>query len=377
MGQHKNRIAIVSPSKHAYSETFIKNQKDAIKGEVYYYYGGQLPRYLDEKGKVVTKFVRKKYNVLKTLNNSPFSLEEYGFIHSMRKYKIDLVFAHYGTTSHKILNVCKFLKIPLITHFHGFDASVKEHIEGSNNYKEVFEYSSYVIAVSKFMQSKLAILGCKTEKVIYNSCTPSDDFFEIKPTFKNNTFIALGRFIDKKAPYYTILAFQKVLKEFPDAKLIVGGEGSLFEVCVNLIKHLNIGGNVKLPGKLTKEEYMEYLRTSMAFVQHSITAINGDQEGTPVAVLEANAAGLPVISTRHTGIAEVIVHNETGLLVEEHDVNEMALGMLSLLKDKKRAIEMGQKGKERIQKHYNSNKQIEVLDELIENAIVKYDYEEV
>ena len=70
-------------------------------------------------------------------------------------------------------------------------------------------------------------------------------------------------------------------------------------------------------------ELVQHLKSSTAFAQHSITAENGDMEGTPVGIVEASYAGLPVISTFHAGIPDVINNRETGLLVEEHDVEEM------------------------------------------------------
>ena len=75
------------------------------------------------------------------------------------------------------------------------------------------------------------------------------------------------------------------------------------------------------------------LKNFLAFVQHSIIAANGDAEGTPVSILEAGAAGVPVISTKHAGIPDLVLDNITGFLVEEHDVEEMILKMIQLLKE--------------------------------------------
>ena len=110
------------------------------------------------------------------------------------------------------------------------------------------------------------------------------------------------------------------------------------------------------------------LEESLAFVQHSITAVNGDKEGTPVTVLEASLAGLPVIATQHTGIQDVIIHNETGLLVREHDVSAMSEYMLQLLTDKMLAQKLGHKGKIRIQKSFNITDHLKVLQNVLLDA---------
>ena len=83
-------------------------------------------------------------------------------------------------------------------------------------------------------------------------------------------------------------------------------------------------------GKLSHERVEEELRQARCFVQHSVIADSGNREGTPVAILEACMAGLPVVSTRHQGIAEVIREGETGYLVDERDINSMSAHMLTL-----------------------------------------------
>jgi len=369
MELQKNSIAMVSPSHNAYSETFIQAQKNGLKGKVFYYYGGELPQFLEGYGKLNNRATIWLVKIKRKLGIKTFNAAETAFIKSLKQHKIEVVFAQYGTTAHRIVKICNYLKIPLITHFHGYDASIDAVISGCNNFNEVFKYSTYVIAVSNVMKNKLLKLGCPSQKMIYNVYAPDDIFFEVKPNFSNETFIALGRFVEKKAPYYTILAFSKVLNDYPNAQLIIGGQGELYEVCTNLVKYLKIENNVLLPGILSKEKFIGYLSTSVAFVQHSITALSGDQEGTPVAVLEASAAGLPVIATKHAGIPDVIIDGETGLLVDEHDVNGMAEQMLKVLKDKDLAKVLGSKGKERMKAHYTSKKQLQVLDDLIEKCI--------
>lgn len=369
MVQQKNRIAMVSPSLNAYSETFIQEQKNGLEGEVFYYYGGTLPTHLENSGKLISYSIAIINKIKRKIKLTTFNAQETAFIVSLKLQKIKVVLAQYGTTAHRIVKICKFLKIPLITHFHGYDASIYQVIENCNDYKDVFEYSSFVIAVSLSMKERLITLGCPEGKIIYNPCVPNSSFLKINPLFSEDTFLTLGRFVEKKAPYYTILAFNQVLKQYPNAKLIMGGKGHLFEVCQNLINYLKIKENVLLVGILSKEQFSFYLSTSLAFVQHSVTAINGDQEGAPVAVLEASAAGLPIIATKHAGIQDVIIDGETGCLVREHDVKAMSDKMLLLLGNKELAIQLGKNGKERVKKNYTIENHLRVINELIVLAI--------
>lgn len=371
MELQRNKIAMVSPSNIAYSETFIQAQKNGLQGEIFFYYGGSLPSHLENHGKLITRSISITSKIKRKLRISKFNAEETAFINSLQQHKIQVVLAQYGTTAHRILKICKFLNIPMITHFHGYDASMDTVIQKCENYQQVFIYSSFIVAVSVSMQQKLIALGCPKEKVVYNPYGPDALFLGINPQFTEGSFIALGRFVEKKAPYYTILAFSHVLKQHPKAKLIIGGKGELYEVCTNLVKYLKLEGSVLLPGILSREQYAMYLSTALAFVQHSVTAISGDQEGTPVAVLEASAAGLPVIATLHAGIPDVILDDETGFLVAEHDVEGMAKKMMLLLEDKELAMQLGRNGKERIKNNFTMERHLKVIDELINVVICK------
>lgn len=369
MELQKNRIAMVAPSLNAYSETFIQAQKNGLKGSVFYYYGGLLPRFLENQGVLLNRSILIRNKIKRKIGLNIFTADEEAFIYSLKKNKIQVVLAQFGLTAHRIVKICKYLNIPLITHFHGYDASDTTAIKNCKNYQEVFEFSSYVVAVSKKMEDKLLSLGCPREKLVYNTYGPNPSFLDLEPTFSQENFVALGRFVDKKAPYYTILAFNQVVKKYPMAKLIIGGEGPLHNVCTNLIKHLKIERSVFLPGVLSAEEFMEHLKNSIAFVQHSVTSVSGDQEGTPVAVLEASAAGLPVIATKHAGIPDIIIDGETGLLVDEHDVELMTDKMILVLENKESAMQLGKKGKERIKSNFTLKRHLEVLDDLIDDVI--------
>lgn len=366
----QKNIALLSPNKNAYSETFIQQHRTNLHGNIVFYFNGSIPKENDVEGKLLKKFQSLFYKLKYKLKLTKLSANEIALIKSFKRQKIQVIVAEYGTTGVAVLNVCKYLKLPLIPIFHGYDASI---IEVINNYKtryqKLFEYSSKVIAVSHKIAETLINLGCKQQQIIVTPCAPDDQFFEIIPNFKNQLFIGVGRFVDKKAPYYTILAFNKVLKDFPNAKLILVGSGPLHNTCKNLIEYLNISNNLSLPGVISPKELVLYFKDALAFVQHSITADNGDMEGTPVAVLEASAAGLPVISTYHAGIPDVIIDGSTGFLVQEHDVNAMADKMKIILNDFSKAQQIGSDGKRFIKENFSKEIHIGILNDVIEKTV--------
>lgn len=364
-------LAILSPSENAYSETFIQAHR-SLPFNIFFYCNASndVPSKLSGTKKLVI-ISHKIYFKLKSFLTGKLSRSEYTLRYLLKKNKIDCVLAEYGTTAAASLKVIRSLGLPLIVHFHGFDAS-RENVlvKFKEKYIETFAYAQFVVSVSKKMSVDLIGLGCPEDKIILNRCGPNRDFFDIKPDpEKKQQFIAIGRFVEKKAPHLTIMAFSKVAKKYPDAKLLFGGSGKLLKTCKDLVKELGIEEQVLFLGKQSRAQIMSLFAASLAFVQHSVTAANGDSEGTPVAILEASAAGLPVIATRHAGIPDVIEHGKTGLLVEEGDVEGMADCMMQLYENPEKAKMMGYEGSQNIGLHFTMEKHLNRLTEIINIAM--------
>lgn len=364
-------IALVSPNEDGLSETFIKAHRDLLDGNVRHYYWGLVPEFLE--GRILSRGLSK---VFYRIYGRIFLKEGYydirrAFQNSLKREKIDVALAEYGTTGAECMPLCRDAVIPLVVHFHGRDATARELIESyRDKFSEMFKYASAIIAVSNKMKSDLIKLGADSEKIILAPYGPADDFFDLKPPVGAcQHLVGIGRFVDKKAPYYTILAFKEVLEEFPDATLTLAGDGPLLPSCRNLVKYLNIGHAVKFPGALKHDEVKALFSTASAFVQHSIEAEDGDCEGTPVAVLEACASGLPVIATRHAGIPDVVVEDKTGLLVDEHDVAGMTCHMRHLLRDPALARALGSAGRMHIQNNFNIGHHIGILNNVIMSIV--------
>jgi glycosyltransferase involved in cell wall biosynthesis len=160
--------------------------------------------------------------------------------------------------------------------------------------------------------------------------------------------LAVGRFVDKKCPDLTIAAFAAAARRHPEARLRMIGDGPLLEPCRALAKRLGVEAQVSFLGPQPPDVVRQQMQHARAFVQHSAEAPTGDSEGLPVSILEASASGLPIISTRHAGIPEVVLENETGVLVDERDIVEMTAAMVRLIEDPALAGRMGEKGRARV-----------------------------
>lgn len=216
------------------------------------------------------------------------------------------------------------------------------------------------------MRRALIRYQCPEGKIVMNTYGPNDDFFKITPKYDSNRIITVGRHTYQKAPYLSILAFKMVLERFPEIQFVMIGDGELFEVSKNIVKGLGLDKNILLLGALERKEIIKHIEKSFIYIQHSLVARNGDSEGTPVSIIEAMAAGLPVVSTRHAGIPDVVLEEETGLLVNETEVEQMARSIIRLVENRELAKQMGIMGKERIKQHFSIQKHIGIIQNIID-----------
>lgn len=365
-------LAIYSPRQTATTETFIQAHRDIPQVDVKFYYGRIQYAQLEGRGTLLDLSFRSRVHkkLRNPLKKFGLSAAEEAIAESFLTEKIDCILAEYGMTGAHLTPIAKALSIPLVVHFHGYDAVQYDVIaEMGEKYQAMFAYAAAIVVVSKKMGEKIAALGCPPEKICLNTYGVHADYLKIEPTYSEKILVGLGRFVDKKAPYYTILAFQKALLKHPDAKLIIGGSGPLYDACINLVKFWNLQEVVSLPGVILPADFKGYMANCRAFVQHSITPGSGDMEGTPLSVLEAQAAGLPVIATYHAGIPDVVLHEKTGLLCEEHDVALMADHMVHLLDNIDLARAMGEAGRKRYIEHFTLERHLSELSRIVHESV--------
>jgi len=366
-------LCIAYPNKSVYSETFIHNHIKHLEPSEKIY-GGWFP-VLTKEDKTFLKFPFSNF-FLKGLTKriaSDYFYKTYSkqLFEYFKKKKVNMVLAEYGLTGYSVLSACESLKIPLIVHFHGFDAFETKTIQDyKNKYHGLFNYASSIIAVSKPMVEQLLSLGAKKDKIFYNPYGIDTDLFKkVSPQNNPPNFLAVGRFTPKKGQKYTIEAFNTVHKKYPDAKLYFAGDGEDLEECKKLVNNFNLNKSIIFLGKQTQKQIIELISKSRGFLQHSIRPSSGDMEGTPLSILEASASGLPIVSTFHSGIPEAVLHTETGYLVEEKDVNNMAEHIMKLINSPELCEKLGETGREHILANYNINDRIDKLSRLLQSFI--------
>ena len=335
-------VAIVSKNKSKYSETFIHNHVRHLPGRIHYLFDGYLPnRYSTDGGRTSRPLIT--FHLSQLRNKKPKkSVLQKRISKYLTQNKVQAVLAEYGPSGVEMLPVCMNAHIPLVVHFHGYDAFRSDILQSyGTEYQNMFDYSSAVVTVSRDMYQQIVGLGCPEEKVHLIPYGIDTALFAYEGRGPSSTFVSCGRFVDKKGHKYLIKAFGRLCQEYSSAKLILIGEGPLLLESEQLIHEMGIDKNVEFAGVLDASSMREIYHKAGAYVQHSITSHNNDQEGTPLSILEAGACGLPVIASKHGGIKEVIMDGQTGFLIDEQDTESLYQRMKYVLENPSIAVSMG------------------------------------
>jgi colanic acid/amylovoran biosynthesis glycosyltransferase len=358
-------LCITVHRKPTISETFIRSHAERLGGGATLVYG-EVP-YKDGESLWSDSAVARLYTKGTMLLSGRRKDVTHNYLRAFRKLKTTVVLAEYGTAGVLVMEACRRAKIPLIVHFHGFDASVKGVLEKHrDNYRALFEICTAIVVPSRAMKDQLISLGAPSAKIACNSYGVDCSLF--KPAAVEHSppvFLAVGRLVDKKGPHLTILAFAQLAKNVPEARLRMIGEGPLLGPCQDLAHALGIQESVTFLGAQSHDRVREEMQQARAFIQHSVQALNGDSEGTPVSIMEAGASGLPVVSTRHAGIPDIVVEQETGFLVEERDVGGMANHMQLLADDPRLASKIGRAARQHIESGFAIEQSISRLSSII------------
>lgn len=365
------RIVLATATPLDRMETFVRAQMERLDRVVLVLADGNLPTRTGDGALVMDDGFAAKLQrrVRKVLGGDPNDGHRRKLTTLLRACRADVVLAQYGPTANALREVCRRADVPLVVHFHGFDAYVNGVRANEGLYHGLWRDAAAVVAVSRDMREQLIAMGAPDGRTFLNPCgVDTGLFIPGNAALAPPHFIAVGRFVDKKAPHLVLSAFERLLSKVPDARLTMVGRGPLWESCVQRVRSMEWEGRVDLAGVKSPADVATLMQGAKAFVQHSVRALDGDSEGTPVSVLEAMASGLPVIATRHMGIADVVEHGEHGLLCEEFDTDTMATNMERVALDGDLAGRMGRAGRERAERDHRMGDRIAALQAILREA---------
>lgn len=270
-----------------------------------------------------------------------------------RELGIDKVLFNFATMPLEMIDFVDKCNADIYVHCHGFDVAFDGRAETwpharyhDKRYKtKLLELSKKVtfISNSKFTTANLVSIGIPPEKIRlkYFGVKSRERFVPSKGS-QRPVILQLGRLVDFKGPDLTIRAFEQARSEGMDAELIVAGDGYLMLTCELLQRRSRYSDDIRILGPVSRSEASELYANADIFTIHSNKGIlTNREEAFGVVVIEAMAAGLPVVAGRSGAIAESVIDGKTGILFESGDLNVQASALMKLAADVDTRNKMG------------------------------------
>lgn len=281
-------------------------------------------------------------------------------LHLLENGPYDIVHSHFATKNilGPQLKNAGIIKGKLVSTFYGYDITGFIKKNGKNIYNILFKEADLITVIVKRWKKKLIDLGCDPEKIIIHRIGINPEKFKVRNSENGpvSRILSIARFVEKKGIEYGIRAFAKVNRKNPGVTYEIVGEGPLKNKLKLLVDRLEIKEKVNFLSPRNQNEIIKIIKKSDIFLAPSVTARNGDQEGTPVVLMEAMASGLPVVSTFHGGIPELVQDGVSGFLVDERNSEALADKIEILTHNPNLGRDFGENGRKDIFEKFNSNK---------------------
>jgi glycosyltransferase involved in cell wall biosynthesis len=278
----------------------------------------------------------------------------------LNRLDVGLYYTHFVWHATELLDVLERLrsKTPLVFMVGGSDVTMANHFgpRYRERIRDCFQRATLILCASEFLKQKALELGAPEEKLKVHYVgvpLPAIQLREQRPASASFKMLAVSRITEVKGLPYTLRAFARVAAAMPRATLEILGRGRMREECESLSVDLGIGDRVFFRGEVTAAAVRRAMAEADLFVQHSIKASNGSEEGLGWSIVEAAAHGLPVVATRSGGIPETVLDGVTGVLVDPTNERSMGEAVVEFYRDPARCILFGAAGRFRVEQEFN------------------------
>ncbi len=284
-----------------------------------------------------------------------------------------LIHAHFGTGAVYALPFARKHRLPLVVTFHGNDVAA---LLGSQRYQykrwryvlrssKLFERADLMLAVSLELQELLADLSGRPDAVKLHHL--GIDLARFRPKEEGETdgpphVVMIGRFTEKKGMIYGLRAFAEAVRQGREARLTIAGGGEREGELRRFVEEAGLGRHVTFAGVLAQDAVATLLRSADVLLAPSVVARDHDREGSPITIREASASEVPVLSTVHAGIPQLVEDGETGFLVPERNVPALADRLVTLLDDADLRRRMGRAGRAKMEREFDLFAQVAELE---------------
>jgi colanic acid/amylovoran biosynthesis glycosyltransferase len=258
----------------------------------------------------------------------------------------DVIHAHFGPNGVRAVRLRDrgLIQGPIITSFYGYDVGRRWTCEG---YGQLFEKGDLFTALSEEMRRRLIAMGCPADRLVIHPLGVDIEKFSPRPRVagKQMEILTVARLVPKKGVEFGLRAVAALIERGVAARYTIVGHGELRAQLERTARSLGIGDSVKFAGPQPQSAIAELLHETDVLLAPSVTAADGDAEGTPVVILEAQAMGVPVVSTMHAGTPEIVGEGKSGFLVAEGDVAALTERLALLRESPAMRAGMGSSGR--------------------------------
>ncbi|CAM6570340.1 colanic acid biosynthesis glycosyltransferase WcaL [Escherichia fergusonii] len=245
-------------------------------------------------------------------------------------FHTDVFIAHFGpagVTAAKLREL-GVIRGKIATIFHGIDISSREVLNHyTPEYQQLFRRGDLMLPISDLWAGRLQKMGCPREKIAVSRMGVDMTRFSPRPVKAPATpleIISVARLTEKKGLHVAIEACRQLKEQGVAFRYRILGIGPWERRLRTLIEQYQLEDVVEMPGFKPSHEVKAMLDDADVFLLPSVTGADGDMEGIPVALMEAMAVGIPVVSTLHSGIPELVEADKSGWLVPENDARALA-----------------------------------------------------
>ena len=288
---------------------------------------------------------------------------------SFRRHRIEryienlqpgLIHCHFGPYGYEMLPIKKKFNIPLITTFYGCDMSILPRMSiWKKRYSELFADGDLFLVEGPYMRKKLIEIGAPERKVqIQRIGIHLDKYPKWEPGKEKFTILFIARFIEKKGLIYALESVSEIKKQYANIEFRIIGDGKEREKFIDYVKNNCMEDYTIFFGMRSHDIVIEELVRANVLIHPSIIAENGDSEGgAPTIILEAQAVGIPIVTTRHADIPNILEEGPGIFLTEERDVNGLVVALRKIIENNFSVK------REFVKKHHDIKKEVVLLED--------------
>lgn len=288
----------------------------------------------------------------------------HGLLPTVRSLAPTHIHAHWATyPSTAAWLISRRLGIPFSFTAHAHDIFLEDHLLAHK-----MPAAKATIAISGFnrnwLRERVATAGRSRIEIVH--CGVSPDLFPFQPGGRDRQHIlAVGRLDGIKGFPHLIDACARLRDDGVPFRCDIIGSGPLEASLRQQIEQLDLCGHVHLLGVRKQEEVRAALYEAGVFAMPSVVTPRGDRDGIPVALMEAMATGAPVVSTRVSGIPELVEDNVTGLVAEPGDGDDLARCLKRLLTEPELGERLALAARTRVEQEFDIQKEVGKLHDII------------